>query len=257
LLKVFLFPVVVSDLDGTEQLVKSSHEISAPLTSGLLNLLAAFFDGVDKKFVVPTFQPPSFSLEEDSQDYGDSAFLEEFVAVQETSNFAVGQNISNICTHLYRIVANIFATAPKSQPIGTVIDTWIHGLSILVAHRQQDWTSFLQYGGEWERLRSTNSRMSRAWGPVILTKILKADPTAYFQGQDHFISAWFESIIEADLEGQHTLTELLLNIDEGGTILENSVFAKNSAGVYQVSVDALFEARPTLIVRMNPRSQLF
>jgi Mus7/MMS22 family len=249
--------VVGSDLDVTDQLVKSSHEIPAALTSGLLNLLAAFFDGVHKKFVVPAFQPPPPALDEDSQDYGDSAFLEEFVAVQETSNFSVGQNISTICTHLYRVIANLFAAAPKSQPVGPIIDTWIHGLSILVAHRQQDWSTFLQYGGEWERLRSTNSRMSRAWGPVILTKILKADPTAYFQGQDHFISAWFESIIEADLEGQHALTELLLNIDDGGTILENSVFAKNMAGIYQISADALFEARPTLIVRMNPRSQLF
>jgi hypothetical protein len=249
--------VVVSDLDVTDQLVKSSHDIPAALTTGLLNLLTAFFDAVDKKFVVPTFQPPPPAFDEDSQDYGDSAFLEEFVAVQETSNFPVGQNISTICTHLYRVVANVFAYAPKSQPVGQIIDAWINGLSILVAHRLQDWTTFLQYGGEWERLRSTNSRMSRAWGPVILTKILRADPTAYFQGQEHFISAWFESIIEADLDGQHALTERLLNIDDGGTILENSVFAKNTEGIYLISADALFEARPTLIVRMNPQASRF
>lgn len=94
--------------------------------------------------------------------------------------------------------------------------------------------------------------MSRTWCPYILTKVLKADPNVYFEGQDHFISAWFESIIEPDLEGQHALTELLLNIDGQNAILENSVFARDSNGIYHISVDALFEARPALIVRTWP-----
>ena len=244
----------ISDGDVTDQLVKSSHEVPVALITGFLNLLNTFFEAIGKNFAIPSFQPLPPALDEDSQDYGDSAFFEEFVAIQEPSNFPVGQVISAICTHLYRVIANLFASTAKSQTVGPIIDTWIHGLSILVTHRQQDWTTFLQYGGEWERLRSMNSRTSRAWCPVILTKVLKADPTAYFQGQDHFISAWFESIVEADLGGQHALTELLLNIDDGGTILENSVFARNAEGIYQISADALFEARPTLIVRMNPDS---
>jgi hypothetical protein len=239
-------------IDVTHQLVKSSHEIPVALTNGLLNLLNAFFAAVDKEFPVISLQPPPPLADDDSQDYGDSAFLEEFVAVQEKSNFAGASTISNICGHLYRVVANLFASArAKADKVGSIIDTWIQGISILIRHRQQDWTTFLQYGGEWERLRSTNSKISRAWCPYILTKVLKADSGAYFQGQDHFISAWFESIIEPDLSGQHALTELLLNIDDQSTILKNSVFAKNSEGVYQVSADALFEARPALIVRMS------
>ena len=250
---------VPSDLtiDVTDQLVKSSHEVAVVLTSGLLNLLNPFFTAVETKYVVTTFQLPPLAADEDSQDYGDSAFIAEFIAVQENLDFPVGPTISNICSHLYRVVANLFGSAQtKSEKIGPIIDTWVHGISILVRHRQQNWTSFLQYGGEWERLHSTNSQISRRWCPYILTRVLKADLDAYCQGQDHFISAWFESIIEPDLDGQHALTELLLNVDDENTVLENSVFARNSEGTYQVSSDALFEARPALIVRICSKCYL-
>ena len=216
-----------------------------------MNLLNPFFTAVETKYVVTTFQLPPLAADEDSQDYGDSAFIAEFIAVQENLDFPVGPTISNICSHLYRVVANLFGSPQtKSEKIGPIIDTWVHGISILVRHRQQNWTSFLQYGGEWERLHSTNSQISRRWCPYILTRVLKADVDAYCQGQDHFISAWFESIVEPDLDGQHSLTELLLNIDDENSILGNSVFARNSDGAYQISSDALFEARPALIVRM-------
>jgi len=222
-----------------------------------LNLLDAFFTAVDTKYVITTLQLPPLLADDDSQDYGDSAFMQEFIAVQENSDFPVGPTISNVCNHLYRVVANIFGSVQrKSEKIGSIIDTWVHGISILVRHHQQNWTTFLQYGGEWERLRSTNSCVSRRWCPYILTRILKADSDAYFQGRDHFISAWFESIIEPDLDGQHVLTELLVNINDENTILESSVFARNSDGGYQISSDALFEARPALIVRMCSKCHL-
>ena len=233
-------------LDVTSLLVKSSHRLPQVVMNAFLASLNAFFTCVDKSTPAPT--QSLVALDQDSQDYGDATFMEEFVAGQETPAFAI--NISNISTHLYQVIANIFASAGlATDNLAPIIDTWILGVSVLVRHRQQDWLTFLQYGGEWERLRSTNSRISRTWSPYILSKILSADPNAYFQAQDHFISAWFESIIEPDLTRQHTFTALLLNIDDKNTILVNSVFGRNSAGVYEISSDALFEARPALIVR--------
>jgi len=177
--------------------------------------------------------------------------MEEFVQAQdETTVFPNSNILSNISVHLYQVVANLFSTMNPPDHLSSIIDTWIQGISILVRHRQQDWTTFLQYGGEYERLRSTNSKASRIWCPYILTKILSVDSQAYFQGQDHFISAWFESIVQPDLTRQHSLTALLLNIDDQNTILENSLFMRNSVGKYEISSDALFEARPALIVRM-------
>ena len=227
--------------------MKSSHHLPAVVMNALFTSLNAFFTCVDKNNATPPRQSP-IALDQDSQDYGDATFVEQFVAAQETPDFVI--NISNISTHLYQVVANMFASVkPTSDNLGLIINTWILGVSVLVRHRQQDWATFLQYGGEWERLRSTNSKTSRTWSPYILSRILSRDPNAYFQGQDHFISAWFESIIEPDLTCQHSFTALLLNIDDENTILANTVFVRNSVGVYEVSSDVLFEARPALIIR--------
>jgi hypothetical protein len=235
-------------LDMASLLVKSSQQLPPAVMNAFLTSLNALFTFVDKSTPAPSQSP--ITLDQDSQDYGDATFMEEFVAAQETPAFVV--NISNISTDLYQVIANMFASVNlATDNLAPIIDTWTLGLSVLVHHRQQDWLTFLQYGGEWERLRSTNSRISRTWSPYILTKILAIDPSAYFQAQDHFISAWFESIIEPDLTRQHSFTALLLNIDDKNNILENSVFARNSAGVYEISSDALFEARPALIVRTS------
>jgi Mus7/MMS22 family len=177
--------------------------------------------------------------------------MEEFVAAQEqTPLFPIGVTVSKICSHLYQVIANILPTSiPASSELTSLVDTWILGISILVQRRQRDWNSFLQYGGEWERLRSINSKSSRTWSPYVLTRVLSVDPNAYFEGQDHFISAWFESIIQPGLERQHSFTALLLNIDGKHTILANPLLAKDSSGMYEITSDALFEARPALIVR--------
>jgi hypothetical protein len=230
--------------------VKSSRQLPPIVTNDLLTALNAFFESVDKHDIPAVHHSPA--PDQDSQDYGDVTFLEEFVAAEETSSaFPIGVVISNISTYLYQIIGNLFGI-PKlaSGNLASIIDTWILAASILVKHRQRDWPTFLQYGGEWERLRSTNSKASRTWCPYILTKILSVDPNAYFQGQDHFISAWFESIIEPDMTRQHSFTALLLNIDDENTILANPLFTRNTSGVYEITSDALFEARPVLIVRM-------
>jgi Mus7/MMS22 family len=237
-------------LDVTGLVVKSSHQLPASVMNALLVLLKSFLSSVEKS--QPSAPPEIISLDQDSQDYGDASFLEEFAAAQDQSGFPIGTIISSICTHLYQLVANLFASQkPTSDNLAFTIDNWILGISILVRHRQQDWATFLQYGGDWERLRSTNSRTSRAWCPYILNRVLSSDPSVYFQGRDHFISAWFESIIEPNLERQHAFTALLLNIDDENMVLGNSLFTKNSAGVYEITSDALFEARPALIVRMS------
>lgn len=217
----------------------------------LLATLTRFFMASDK---VETADPASViatTLDQDSQDYGDATFMEEFVAAQEQSpSFPIGVIISNICSHLYQTVANMFANSNyASSDLTSLVDTWILGISILVRHRQRDWKSFLQYGGEWERLRSINSKTSRSWSSYILTRVLSVDPRAYFEGQDHFISAWFESIILPSLERQHSFTASLLNIDNNHTVLGNPLFARDSSGTFDITSDALFEARPALIIR--------
>ena len=189
-------------------------------------------------------QPTVVALEQDSQDYGDASFMEEFLATLSCSR------ISNINTLLFQMIANLFTeTNPHVETVSSLIDTWTLGISILVSHRQLEWKTFLQYGGDWERLRSTNSKASRAWCPYILTRILTFDRNAYAQGRDHFISAWFESVVEPDLERHNLLTELLLNVDEN-SFLQSPLFTRNLAGKYVVSSDALFEARPMLVTRM-------
>lgn len=233
--------------------VKSSYQLPLVVLQSLLTAITAFFKSVDKGETSPQSEP-TVALEQDSQDYGDPTFLEEFVAAQDASVvFPIGVIVANISTCLYQIIANSFANPkPVSDNLASIIDTWILGVSILIKHRQQDWPTFLQYGGEWERLRSTNSNTSRTWSLYILTQILSMDPNAYFQGQDHFISAWFESIIEPDLTRRHDFTALLLNIDRDNAIFANALFTRNNSGIYEISSDALFEARPALIVRMFP-----
>jgi len=232
--------------------VKSSQQCLSGVMRALQALVNSFFSYVDKTdsnvTVVPLPAP-----DPDSQEYGDATFVEAFVAAQDTSSFfPVGVFVSNISGNLFQVISNTFATPkPTHENLKAIMDSWILGVSILVRHQQLNWTTFMQYGGEWERLRSANTKISRAWCPYILSKILSADPAAYFQGEDHFISAWFESIIEPDLARQHSLTELLFNINDGNTILPRSLFARNPTGKYEITNEALFETRPTLIVRTS------
>jgi hypothetical protein len=239
-------------LDVTNLVVKSSHELPPSVIHALFALLKDFFVSVDKEVQrVPA--SISIGLDQDSQDYGDASFMEEFIAAQDIpGGFPIGAVVAGCCNYLYQVTSNLFANSkPNVENLASSIDIWILGKSILVRHGLQDWITFLQYGGEWERLRSTNSTTSRAWCPYILTKVLSADPHAYKHGQDHFISAWFESIVEPDLERQHAFTTLLLNIDDENVVLANSLLVRNSAGVYEITSDALFEARPVLIVRTS------
>jgi len=217
----------------------------------LLGVVNIFFSAVEStESDVTIVAPPA--LDQDSQDYGDASFVEAFFAACETSSsFPVGVIISSISGHLFKEISNAFATPkPAHDNLKGIIDSWILGISTLVRHHQLNWTTFMKYGGEWERLRSANTRTSRAWCPYILSKILSADSKAYFEGEDHFISAWFESIIEPDLARQHALTELLFNIDNGDAILPKSLFTKNAAGKYEITNEALFESRPNLIIRI-------
>lgn len=248
---------VRTNIDITVLSVRSFHLLSPAVTQAVLNVLKNFFVVFNKEDT-PRTGPSNVHIEQDSQDYGDISFVEEFVAAQdEATSFPTGVIVSNICNELYQVIANLFTNPkPPSDELSSIIDTWILGVSLLVRYHQQEWPTFLQYGGEWERLRSTRSKTSRVWCPYVLTKLLQANPNAYFQGQDKFISAWFESIIEPDLKQQHSLTTLLLNIDDKNIALLSSLFTRNSEGVYEVTGDALFEARPGLIVRNSPSSRI-
>jgi hypothetical protein len=182
--------------------------------------------------------------------------MADYLAAQEVSSFPIGSFISNICSDLYQLIANAFANSREKNPnLELMINTWISGLDVLRHHGHYEWATFLQYGGEWERLRSINSDASRAWCPYILTRVLQADSNAYYQGKDHFISAWFEGIVEPSIVRQHELTTLLLNIDDQKPVLENSMFVKNDAGRYQISSEDLFEARPAMITRNSASPQ--
>jgi len=238
-------------LDVTTLVVKSSQQSPSNVMRALLAVVNSFLSYVDKTdpdVTIIALPAP----DQDSQDYGDASFMEAFVAAQDTSSFHFGLIVSNISGNLFQVISNIFATPkPTYENLKAIIDSWILGVSILVRHQQLDWTTFMQYGGEWERLRSANTKTSREWCPYMLSTILSADAAAYFQGEDHFISAWFESIIEPDLARQHSLTELLFNIDDGNIILPRSLFARNATGKYEITNEALFETRPTLIVRTS------
>lgn len=242
-------------LDVTALVVKSSQYPPSNVMRALLGVINSFISSVHTTESDVAVIAPSVP-DQDSQDYGDASFMEAFVAAQEkSSSFPVGVIVSHISGNLFQVISSIFATPkPSHHNLKAIIDSWILGISILVRHSQLDWTTFMQYGGEWERLRSANTKISRAWCPYILSKILSADSKAYFQGEDHFISAWFESIIEPDLARQHSLTELLFNIEDGNTILPRSLFMKNAAGKYEITNEALFESRPNLIARMYPYS---
>src|SRR5579859_4636430 len=241
----------MANLDVTGMIVKSSHQLPSRVIRALLTVLKIFLTAIDKATTVSQ-APISISLDQDSQDYGDATFLEEFMSAENNaSHFPVAENLSKICSHLHQVVANLFASfKPTADELGAIIDTWIVGVSIAVRHGLLDWAAFLQYGGEWERLRSTNSQISRRWSPYILTRVLSADPNAYVIEPDQFISAWFESIVEPEVEQQYSFTAVLLNIEDDHTILKNPLFTKNSEGVYEITPEALFEARPSLIVCM-------
>jgi hypothetical protein len=235
-----------------------SIELPSSVMIALTNALRTFFESVDKSDSIVSDTVP-ITIEQDSQDYGDDTFLEdfleEFVPAQDKPSFPIGIIIDSINSHLYKLISNLFVSSnSRSETIAKIIDIWILGLAILARHQQRDWNLFLQYGGEWERLRSINSKESRTWSAYILSQVLSLDSNAYFQGQDHFIAAWFESIVEPDLTSQHSYTELLLNISNGNTLITDSFFVKEG-GKYKISSDELFEARPALIVCMfSPNS---
>jgi Mus7/MMS22 family len=248
LIEGLTFCCVLVNLDVTGIVLRLAHQLPPAIVKSLFSVVKLFFDSLPKVSATPAIE--SVSLDQDSQEYGDASFMEEFIAAQEPNPFPSGVVISDICGHLFQIIANIFARASqKHDNLAMAIDTWISGLAILCQNGQHRWTRFLQYGGEWERIRSTNSKNSRAWCPYVLTQLLTADPSAYVQGPDHFISAWFEGIVEPNLTRQHSYTTLLLNIDNRNLILEGAMFGRNSNGKYDISSESLVDARPTLIMR--------
>ncbi|KAG5440150.1 hypothetical protein PCANB_001719 [Pneumocystis canis] len=111
--------------------------------------------------------------------------------------------------------------------LNAVIECWVLTADLLVRNGIKEWSNYLDYGQEsWIRLG--NSSKINQTGVIFMSKVIQECPEAYFAYRITFISYWFRVIVEDKLYNQHTLTNLILNLDSYNKLWKNPPFSKKS-----------------------------
>ncbi|GAA5932404.1 hypothetical protein JCM1841_001376 [Sporobolomyces salmonicolor] len=155
---------------------------------------------------------------------------------------------ASLAPAFFRLVSNIYVDAIGSGPtVGDrasyaehVVECWTRCLALMVEHGLDDWGQYLRYGNfSWKRIGDPVGR--RDIGLFLAIQILKHDPEVYTTCTDEILEIWFASIVSRKLTAQNTLTEILLNVDNGAVVspLFERVPFKRSEGTGRVGVEQL------------------
>ncbi|GAA5872737.1 hypothetical protein JCM1840_004505 [Sporobolomyces johnsonii] len=155
---------------------------------------------------------------------------------------------ASLAPAFFHLVSNIYVDTIGSGPtVGDrasyaeqVVGCWTRCLALMVEHGLDDWGQYLRYGNfSWKRIGDPVGR--RDIGLFLAIQILKHDPSVYSTCTDEILEIWFASIVSRKLTAQNTLTEILLNVDNGAVVspLFERVPFERSEGIGRVGVEQL------------------
>ncbi|GAO50790.1 hypothetical protein SAICODRAFT_106627 [Saitoella complicata NRRL Y-17804] len=192
--------------------------------------------------------------EEDSQDYGDVSFLEEFAAVEAgvvpSEASALLKQVNEVWSpQLFQMLSNYFGADNEvsDNAIHDTVKTWLYCARLLVQHNLRTWVSYLEGGAEaWPRLGDVPRK--RAVSNIFFSTVLECVPEIYHEHRMIFLSFWISSIVEPGLAvDQHVFTSTLLSIDTSGDLVSNPPFVRQLDGSYSISAEELRSARGALL----------
>ncbi|BFZ59299.1 hypothetical protein YB2330_000305 [Saitoella coloradoensis] len=192
--------------------------------------------------------------EEDSQDYGDVSFLEEFAAVEagvvpSEASALLKQVNETWSPQLFQMLSNYFGpdNEVSDNVIHETVKTWLYCARLLVQHNLRTWVSYLEGGAEaWTRLGDVPRK--RAVGNIFFSTVLECVPEIYHEHRMIFLSFWISGIVEARLAvDQHVFTSTLLSIDTSGDLFSNPPFVRQLDGSYSISAEQLRSDRGALL----------
>ncbi|OJJ58983.1 hypothetical protein ASPSYDRAFT_45403 [Aspergillus sydowii CBS 593.65] len=213
--------------------------------------------------VMPTGNP-SFSTDDDSQEYGDWADIEA-VYGYEPSPVPPGVEHVERVFHpaVSRLVSNCFGEdrSPDDAILNGVVDCWTSIANTLVGHGLRRWDSYISpyEVDSWQALRWTTQ--TRKFTPQFLAKCVEKDGQILSECKIQILGIWLSSLVEraSMLKFQHCLTEAILNWDAEDPVLKNLPFSQNAKERrYSISYVELSQRRLSLISSLlsNMRAHL-
>jgi len=174
--------------------------------------------------------PASQSTSDDSQGYGDSTALQDFIITQEVQN-----SVTTIPDILHepvgRLVSNMFGAdgAIDDALVTKTLDVWVEAAEATILAGKRTWNAYLDdYSSTaWQQLH--DSDLKRKFTPYFLACLVE-------RAQDHrqeiaasVLNGWLLGLVEREalLKYQHHLTESLLNYWTHEGLLKNLPFVRD------------------------------
>ncbi|KAL1606822.1 hypothetical protein SLS60_004231 [Paraconiothyrium brasiliense] len=208
--------------------------------------------GVLRMFAGLPRQQPSENVisdqDEESQDYGDSFDLADFMEVDSE----VRQSDNFLQRPLWHLLSNAFGaeSSPDDNILMDGIDTWS-----LIARSQvmlglRSWTYYLDEFSQvsWQQLRHTEQ--TQKFRPYFMASILGCDSMAYSQHRLDFLKALLVSLVDREsmLRFQHRLLSAIVRAVPDEPLLKNLPFYNmNGNDLLDINADTVQTRRLPLI----------
>lgn len=205
--------------------------------------------------VYERFRPQTESQpeSEESQDYGDSGLLQEFISAggagAASTDWYCMRKLHESLAHL---VSNAFGAerAPDDAFLVRLTDVWLSMTKAVVERGEQEWTNHMDGFSttSWFQLRDTEQR--RKFTGLFLSRMIDIDSRAWSQNRSAIVSTWLLSLVEREamLKYQHVLTASLLNTCPDEPLVQNLPFSKDArAHRYDITPQQFRQRRLALI----------
>ncbi|KAJ4356137.1 uncharacterized protein N0V89_004165 [Didymosphaeria variabile] len=197
--------------------------------------------------------------DEESQDYGDSFDLADFMEVDSE----VHQPDNFLQNPLWHLLSNAFGAeaSPDDNILMDCIDTWCLIARSQVVLGVRSWTYYLDQFSQvsWQQLRRTEQ--TQKFRPYFMASILGCDSNAYSQHRLDFLNALLVSLVDREsmLRFQYRLLSAIVCAVPDEPLLKNLPFYKeNENGSLDVNADTVRTRRLALIssILANMRDDL-
>ncbi|KAF2446833.1 hypothetical protein P171DRAFT_429786 [Karstenula rhodostoma CBS 690.94] len=200
---------------------------------------------------LPRQTPPNTVVpeqDEESQDYGDSFDLADFMEV----DLELHQPDDFLQSPLWHLLSNAFGaeSSPDDNLLMDCIDTWCLIARCQVSLGARSWTYYLDPFSQvsWQQLRRTEQ--TQKFLPYFMASVLNCDSTSYSQHRLDFLNALLVSLVDREslLRFQHRLLCAIIRAVPDEPLLQNLPFYdENGNGSLDIQADTVRMRRLPLI----------
>ncbi|KAK7189208.1 Mus7/MMS22 family protein [Paraphaeosphaeria sporulosa] len=208
---------------------------------GVLRAFASLPRQITTETVIP--EP-----EEESQDYGDSFDLADFMEVDHE----LQQPYDFLQSPLWHLLSNAFGAeaSPDDSLLMDCIDTWCLIARCQVSLGARSWTYYLDSFSQvsWQQLRRTEQ--TQKFHPYFLASVLGYDSTSYSQHRLDFLNALLVSLVDREslLRFQHRLLSAIITTIPDEPLLKDLPFYDEKGnGSLDIHADTVRARRLALI----------